>query len=91
MLVAFQHPLTSTLVWALPRISAALFPDELSTQDLAPYSIVTGMEVGSRCTRCNIGLLAHPSVSDMARKPISPLGEEFKKGQQCRNYIFYLF
>lgn len=67
-------PLTSTLVWAWPLISATLSPDELSTQDRAPYSMETGTEGGRRWTRCSIGLLAQPRVSDMARNPTSPLG-----------------
>lgn len=40
--------LTNTLVWAGFLIWAALSPDELSTQDRAPYSMVTGMDGGSR-------------------------------------------
>lgn len=63
-------------MWAGVRIWAAVSPEELSTQERAPYSMVTGMEGGSRWTRCSMGLLAQPRDSDMARNPTSPLGEQ---------------
>lgn len=40
--------LTSTLVGACFLIWATLSPDELSTQDRAPYNMETGMDGGSR-------------------------------------------
>lgn len=53
-------------------------PEELSTQEHAPYSMVTGMVGGSMWTLCNMGLLAQPRDSAMARKPTSPLGERME-------------
>ncbi len=89
--------LTSTLVWALFLIWTTLSPDELSTQDRAPYSMVMGMEAGSRSIRCSMGLLAQPRDSDMARKPTSPLGgaQEMEKvggdwSAFCRDYVLLL-
>lgn len=71
--------LTSTLVLEWFLIWAILYPDELSTQDCAPYSRVTGMEAGSWWTRSSIGLLAQPKDSVMALKPTSPLGWRKRK------------
>lgn len=77
-------------MWAWSLIWTTLSPDELSTQDHSPYSMVMGIEGGSRWTRCSIGLLAQPRDSDMARKPTSPLGwgEEMKKVvRDCGHYV----
>lgn len=70
------------LVWFLMFTTSS--PEELSTQDRAPYSMVTGMEGGSRWMRCSMGLLAQPRDSVMARKPTSPLekGMENRRGDR---------
>lgn len=82
-------------MWAGFRIWAAASPEELSTQERPPYSMVTGMEGGSRWTRCSMGLLAQPRDSDMARNPTSPLGgsnqglnfSRFKRGSVRTNRV----
>ncbi len=68
-----QSFLTVMLVRLLPRIWVTVFPVDASTQDSAPYSMLTGIDGGSRWTRWTIGLLAQPRDSDKALKPTSPL------------------
>lgn len=71
--------LTVTLVGLLPLIWMTVCPVELSTHESEPYSMLTGVDGGSRFTRWTIGLLAQPRDSDMALKPTSPLrGKENK-------------
>lgn len=78
--------LTVTLVRLLPLIWVTVFPVELSTHESDPYSMLTGVDGGSRFTRWTIGLLAQPRDSDMALKPTSPLrGKENKI-----HYCFYI-
>ncbi len=79
-----QSFLTVMLVRLLPRIWTTVFPVDASTQDSAPYSILTAIDGGSRWTRWTIGLLAQPRDSHKALKPTSPL-----RGRD--NYIYSFF